>query len=702
MSARAAFVASLVAPFVVSACADTPPTTAPPASPPPTIAMATPPRAPAPPPAAPRADASLVHRTVLFGDPDHAQPQISPDGKRLAFLAPSEGVLNVWVGPADDPQAAKPVTQEKKRSIRRYEWSFTNEHVLYLQDKDGDENWHVLAVDLRAGTTKDLTPIDGVNAEIAGQGHLVPGVVQVGLNDRDKKYHDVYDIDVRTGARKLVQKNDGFLGFVADEHLRVRLGVKPLPDGGRELVTPAPKDGWKSFAKIPLEDALTTEPIGFDKTERSLFMKDSRGRDTAALVSVDLASGKSTVVAEDAKADVGDVLRHPLDNRIEAVLVTYDRARWKVVDPSLEKDFAALAAVTDGDMRVVSRSLDEKRWIVSYNLSDGPTRFYRYDRDAKKATLLFTSSTALEKVELAKMHPVVVKSRDGLDLVSYLTLPRASDKSASGAPDHPLPMVLNVHGGPWGRNEWGFDRYHQWLASRGYAVLSVNYRGSTGFGKNFVNAANGEWATKMHDDLLDAVDWAIAKKIADPTKVAIMGGSYGGYATLVGLTFTPDKFACGVDIVGPSNLVTLLQSIPPYWAAEIDHLSKAIGDFRTDEGKKLLLARSPLMRVHRIQRPLLIGQGANDPRVKQAESDQIVKALQDRKIPVTYVLFPDEGHGFARAANRTAFNAVAEVFFAQCLGGPYEPVGGDFQGSTITVPAGVSQVYGVGDALPKK
>ena len=286
--------------------------------------------------------------------------------------------------------------------------------------------------------------------------------------------------------------------------------------------------------------------------------------------------------------------------------------------------------------------------------------------------------------------------------MSYLSLPKSSDPKASGRPDHALPMVLFVHGGPWGRDDYGYNRYHQWLAGRGYAVLSVNFRGSTGFGKGFVNAGNKEWAGKMHDDLLDAVDWAVAQKIADPAKVALMGGSHGGYATLVGLTFTPDKFACGVDIVGPSNLVTLLSSIPPYWAAELDQMSKRVGDPRTDDGKKLLSERSPLTRVGSIQKPLLIGQGANDPRAKQAESDQIVKAMQDKKIPVTYVLFPDEGHGFARPVNRTAFNAVAEAFLAQCLGGPYEPVGDDFKASTITVPAGADQVVGIGEALPKR
>jgi acetyl esterase/lipase len=327
-------------------------------------------------------------------------------------------------------------------------------------------------------------------------------------------------------------------------------------------------------------------------------------------------------------------------------------------------------------------------------------RYYRFDREAQKAEFLFTNRQALEGRPLQKMHPHVVKSRDGMDLMCYLTLPPGHD--AGGKADRPVPMVLLVHGGPWGRDGWGFDPLHQLLSNRGYAVLSVNFRGSTGFGKKFLNAGNQEWAGKMHDDLIDAVNWAVAKKIADPSKIALMGGSYGGYATLVGLTFTPDVFACGVDIVGPSNILTLLSTIPPYWAPAVQMFKDRVGDFTSAEGKKFLTERSPLTHVAKIKRPLLIGQGANDPRVKQAESDQIVKAMTERSIPVTYVLFPDEGHGFARPANSLAFNAVAEAFLAKHLGGRYEPVGDAFDGSSLTVPQGAEGVPGLKEKMPKE
>ena len=336
-------------------------------------------------------------------------------------------------------------------------------------------------------------------------------------------------------------------------------------------------------------------------------------------------------------------------------------------------------------------------------MDSGPVRYYLYDRKTKNAKFLFTNRPELENAKLAKMHPQVITSRDGLNLVSYITLPTWTDPDENGRPDKPLPMVLFVHGGPWARDSWGYHSYHQWLANRGYAVLSVNYRGSTGFGKDFINASNFEWAGKMHDDLIDAVDWAVKSRIADKNKVAIMGGSYGGYATLVGLTFTPDTFACGVDIVGPSNLVTLLESIPPYWAPMIEIFAKRVGDHRTEDGRKLLTERSPLTRVDRITKPLLIGQGANDPRVKQAEADQIVEAMQKKNIPVTYVLYSDEGHGFARPENKTSFNAVAEAFLAKHLGGRNEPMSEDMcAGSTIAIPTGAENIPGLPASLKER
>jgi dipeptidyl aminopeptidase/acylaminoacyl peptidase len=641
----------------------------------------------------------IIPRQVLFGNPDKAMVKISPDGTKIGYLAPVEGVLNVWVGPADDPAAARPVTKDTYRGIRFYSWAYTNEHVLYIQDKGGDENWRLYSVDLGSGEIQDLTPIEGVQARVQGISHKYPGEILVGLNDRDPTLHDLYRVDIETSERHLIQENPEFAGYLTDDDYNVRFALRVTPDGGSEILRAAGDGNWELFAKIEMEDMITTNPVGFDKTGQTLYMTDSRGRNTAALVALDTASGAQILLAEDARSDVDDLMIHPTEKNVQAVAFMYERKRWQVLDETIADDLATLRTVADGEVEVASRTLDDKTWIVVYVMDDGPLRYYRYDRQARKAQFLFTNRVELEDAPLAKMHPVAVRSRDGLDLVSYYTLPLGSDGDGDGLPDEPLPMVLFVHGGPWGRDRWGYDPWHQWMANRGYVVLSVNFRASTGLGKAFVNAGDREWGAKMHDDLIDAVDWAIEAGIADPERVAIMGGSYGGYATLAGLTFTPDKFACGVDIVGPSNLVTLLETIPPYWKPQMALFTTRVGDHRTEEGRAFLSARSPLTYADRIQRPLLIGQGANDPRVKQAESDQIVQAMQEKGIPVTYVLYPDEGHGFARPENRMSFNAVAEAFLAECLGGRYEPVGDDFEGSTLTVPVGVEGVPGLGEAL---
>jgi dipeptidyl aminopeptidase/acylaminoacyl peptidase len=644
----------------------------------------------------------LMPRKVLFSNPDKAAPELSPDGKYLSYLAPVDGVLNIWVGPADKPADAKPVTRERKRDIRSYSWAYTAKHILYSQDSGGDEDFHVWRVDLQSGDITDLTPLKKVRAQIVGVSPRFPEQVLIGLNDRDPRFHDLYRVNLLTGDREMVQKNPEFASFLADDDLKVRLAVKLTDDGGSAVFKPDGKDGWAEFIKIPMVDVLTTTPAGFDKTGDVLYLLDSRNRDTAAVATMDLKTGKQTTVAQDPRADAGGILIHPRDKTIQAVQFDYDRRHWVFQDPTVEADFKELAKVADGEISIASQTLDGQTWVVAFMMDKGATRYYVYDRSTKKAQFLFTNRQALEGQPLQKMHARIIKSRDGLNLISYLTLPPGSDLSSTGKPNQPVPLVLVVHGGPWGRDTWGYNAYHQFLANRGYAALSVNFRGSTGFGKNFINAANHEWAGKMQEDLIDAVDWAIKEKIADPNKVAIFGGSYGGYATLVGMTFTPERFACGVDLVGPSNLVTLLNSIPAYWAPALNLFKARVGDHTTDAGKKFLLERSPLSRVDQIKRPLLIGQGANDPRVKQAESDQIVQAMQSKKIPVTYLLFPDEGHGFVRPPNNLAFNAVMEAFLAKHLGGRYEPIGDAFEGSTITAPAGATDIPELPAKLPKR
>jgi len=656
--------------------------------------------APTPPPVAvghPSED--LIPRETFFGNPERASVKISPNGRHLSWLAAREGVLNVWVAPIGALDEARAVTSDTTRPVHRYFWAYDNKHLLYLQDQGGDENFHLYAVDVTApgAPAVDLTPVDGARAIVNAVSHRRPKSVLVGLNDRNPQFHDVYEVDLRTGERKQVFENEGYAGFVIDDDYNVRLGLAMQPDGSTVVSELRPKRSKRPFTlEIPSEDALTTYPDAFDRRGRNLFLVDSRGRDTGALFSVDLRTGKSKLIAEDPRSDVAGVMRHPTKGDVQAVAFEYERKTWTVLDKAIQADFDALREVAPGDFSVSSRTLDDKTWVVTFHSDVQPAAYYLWDRKAKQARYLFSARPALDGLELARCHPKLIPSRDGMTLVSYLTLPPSQDADGDGEADRPGPMVLLVHGGPWGRDRWGYSGLGQMLANRGYAVLEVNFRGSTGFGKRFVNAGDQQWGKKMHDDLLDAVAWAVKSGVAERDRVAIMGGSYGGYATLVGLTMTPEVFACGVDIVGPSNIITLIESIPPYWAPMIAMFKTRIGDWTTPEGKAALVEASPLTHVANIARPLLIGQGANDPRVKQAESDQIVEAMKARSIPVTYVLFPDEGHGFARPENNLAFFAVTEAFLSAHLGGMYEPLeAADFAGSSMQVPEGRDGIPGM-------
>ncbi len=638
----------------------------------------------------------LIPRKTLFGNPERTAVTLSHDGTRVAYLAPVDGVLNVWVAPVDAIGDAKPVTRDRGRGIRHYMWSYHPGYLLYGQDRDGDENWHVHAVEIDTGHTRDLTPYDGVQAIPHGLSDRFRDEVLIAINRRDPRYHDLYRVQILTGESRLVVENDvGASQFLADHDFRPRLAVVIPPDGGAQILSRSGSGAWEPFMTIGPEDDVTTGPLHFDATGRFLYLRDSRGRDTAALVALDTQTGAVEPLASDARADASDMIDHPATHRPQAVAFEYQRVRWTVLDESVAADFERLANGDRGEFRQISRSLDDRTWIVAYDRADGPQAYYLYDRESGSLEYLFSNRPELEKTVLAPMHSAVVRSRDQLDIVAYYSLPVGSTRDGADRPTEPLPAVLWVHGGPWARDSWGYDAVHQLMTNRGYATFSVNYRGSMGLGKAFVNAANGEWAGRMHDDLIDVVEWAVEQGIADRDRIAIMGGSYGGYATLVGLTFTPDVFACGVDLVGPSNLNTLLDSVPPYWRPMLGMLRTRVGDNSTPEGRRFLAERSPLSRADRIVRPLLIGQGANDPRVKQAESDQIVAAMTERGIPVTYLLYPDEGHGFARPENNLSFMAVAEAFLARCLGGRHEPIGDDFEGSSIQVKAGAEEGAGL-------
>ena len=632
----------------------------------------------------------LIPRSVLFGNPERTGVQMSRDGKWISWLAPLGGVLNVWVAPSEDLSRARPLTADKTRPVFTYFWAFDNQHLLYLQDKAGDENFHLHRVLVGTGDVKDLTPIDGARAEVQALSERRPGTVIVGLNDRDPSAFDAYSIELSTGERTLVAENDqGLVGFVFDNDLRLRFAHR-MDESGAMITLVKDGDGWKEFDKVGAEDLLTTAIIGFDAPSTSYFAFDSRGRNTSALYQVDVTTKKKTLLFEDELSDVGELIVHPTEHTVQAVSVDYDKPRWVVLDDTIRRDIDALTEIGGSRPAITATTLDGKQWVVAFLSDVGSTKYFRWDRAEQKAQFLFSAKPALDEQPLVPMRPVTIETRDGLEMVSYLSLPsQVAEEGAGVKTKAPVPMVLLVHGGPWARDHWGFDPLHQLLANRGYAVLSPNFRGSTGFGKRLTNAGDKQWGKKMHDDLLDAIAWAVSRGITTRDKVCIMGGSYGGYATLAALTLTPDEVACGVDIVGPSSLVTLLETIPPYWKPMLELFHSRVGDPATPEGKQALLDVSPLTHAHEIRKPLLIGQGANDPRVKKSESDQIVAAMKEKQIPVSYALFPDEGHGFAHPENNIAFYAITEAFLSVHLGGYYQPLTeSELSASSLTIEAG--------------
>jgi dipeptidyl aminopeptidase/acylaminoacyl peptidase len=643
------------------------------------------------PPAAARvAEFPLIPREALFGNPSRVGGQISPDGTWLGWMAPDDGVMNVWVAPAADPGRSRLMTHSKDRPIPGYFFAPDSRSLLYVQDKAGDENYLLYQVLLDSGEERCLTPFENTRVRPMGASHKIRDKILVGLNNRDARHHDVHLLDLDTGAlTPVLQNEDGYVGFLPDDDLMLRYALRQNAEGGTDMFPIVEGAIAAEPSEVTgLEDSLTTHVAGFTADGQTLYWYDSRGRNTAALLAQDMASGAKRVIAEDAKADIGGTMRHPLTGEVEAYSVNYLKSEWIALEPGVKSSLDWLKGQLAGEFSVSSRTVADDTWIVGNDPLVAPPRAYLFDRPTRTLTELYVTRPELEGAPLQPLHSREIAARDGLTLVSYLTLPPGSDPEGSGVPAAPVPLILYVHGGPWARDGYGYNPVHQWFANRGYAVLSVNFRGSTGFGKSFINASNLEWGAKMHDDLLDAVNWAVDQGIAERDKVAIMGGSYGGYATLAGLAFTPEVFACGVDIVGPSNLETLLETIPPYWQPMVKQFHERMGNPETPAGKQLLIDRSPLHKADRICRPLLIGQGANDPRVKQSESDQIVEAMKRHGIPVTYVVFPDEGHGFAKPTNRIAFNAITENFLATVLGGRAEPMGGELAASSAQILAG--------------
>jgi dipeptidyl aminopeptidase/acylaminoacyl peptidase len=619
----------------------------------------------------------IIDRNVLFGDPQIARGRLSPDGTHISFLKPYKNVLNIWVKGVDEPfEAARPVTADTTRPVRGYFWSMDSRYLLYIQDKGGDENWHVYAVDPQAKLepgrdvppARDLTPYEKVAAAIYALPKSMPNVIFVGLNDRDERYHDAYRIDLTTGERKLVRRNDDEIAaWIFDLKGNLRLAMKQTDDGGTELLRVDPDTMVVVYACSKDE---TIDPIRYDKDGKRIYLSTDKGADVnlARLILLDSSTGTEELVESDPEGQV-DFGGAEFSDKTDDLIATYyvgDRLRVYFKDKEWEKDYKRLQKqLPDGDIYLGSSTNDDRLLLVSVTSDVDPGATYLYDRSKGKASFLYRPYPDLPTKYLASMKPIVYTSRDGLEIHGYLTAPK-------GIKEKDLPVVVMPHGGPWSRDEWGYDPYAQFLANRGYAVLQMNFRGSSGYGKQFLNAGNKEWGDAMQNDITDGVQYLVKKGIADPKQIAIFGGSYGGYATLAGLAFTPDVYTAGISYVGPSNIITLLNSIPPYWAVLKSMFNERVGDPSKPEDAERLKRQSPLFSAKNIKASLLVVQGANDPRVKKAESDQIVVALRDLGRDVEYIVAPDEGHGFAGADNRMALSVAIEEFLAKHLGGRYQ------------------------------
>ncbi len=602
----------------------------------------------------------VIPRDVLFGNPERLLPSLSPDGTRLGFVAPDDGVLNVWVGPADDASAARPVTHDRGRGIRIYMFCHDDRTLVYLQDTDGDEDWRLYALDLDSGESTLLTPQTGVTASLLEHNRWHPTTLLVALNADDPSLHDIYRIDLTTRDLEKVETNPGYAGWLVDSDLRIRGGIAIGEDGGAVVHRRRDDDTDEPWFEIGSDDVATTDVAGFNRDGTAAFLISSIGVNAGRLVRVDLASGSQTVIAEDPAYDVAGVTLHPDTLEPQAVTFIKERKVWVYLDDDFGAEVDHLRARLHGEIGIARTVRDGRTWLVHDVLSDGPIRYYHYDLDSRSLTFLFSHRPELEDYTLAEMEPFSYTARDGLTVHGYLTFPPGVSRSN-------LPAVLNVHGGPWARDTWGYNPEAQWFANRGYVCVQVNFRGSTGYGKEFGNAGNKQWGRTMHTDLLDAVENLAGRGVVDAGRVGIYGGSYGGYAALAGAAFTPDVFCCAVDLVGPSNLLTLLASVPEYWKPQIALMHTRVGDPETEAD--MLWERSPLSQADKIRIPLLIAQGKNDPRVKVAEAEQIVAALEEKGLDHEYLLFEDEGHGLAKPENRERFYSAAESFLAEHLGG---------------------------------
>ncbi len=601
----------------------------------------------------------IIPIEVLFGDPAKSTPGVSPDATRLSYIAPYGGVLNVWVrtiGATDD----RAVTRDTDRGIMKYFWAYDNRHIMYVQDLEGNDNWRLYGVDVNTGDVRDYTPFDSVKVSVVAYHRRRPRHIVIQMNKEDRALGDAYRLDIETGELALVAKNPGFVQrWIADQNLEVRAAMTAGPDWSSDLIVRKDeRSPWVTVCSWNAEDRISSSGLHFTRDGEGMYCLDARGFNTGRLIELRFADGSTRVIAEDPKSEFHSAFFHVDTDEIQAVAFIRERLEWTILDQSLQRDFDALAELDRGDFEFLSTDASDSTWVLAYIKDDAPVSYYLYDRRTGRGTFLFDEISGLRDYTLARMEPISFKARDGLEIHGYITYP-------PGPARNNLPLVLLVHPDPWTRDYWGFKPEAQWLANRGYVCLQINYRGSRGYGKDFAKAGDKEWGGKIQNDLVDAAQWAVSIGIADAKRMAIFGTSFGGYSVLAALSSTPDLFACGVDISGPSDLLGWLKARTGAYGGFKSFYYTRVGNPETDAD--LLRAQSPLFAADRIRSPLMIVQGGHDRLVPNADVERIVAALKGNGVPCEYMYFPDEGRGLSKPANRLAFGATAERFLERYL-----------------------------------
>lgn len=662
------------------------------------------------------ADDPLQPLSLYFAPAEYQAPLLSPDGRHISYIGRHQGAYNIFVAPVDDIAAARPLTNETGRGIQwfsvsgavTYRWTPDGRYLIYGLDNNGDENNRLYAVSVETGQTRLLTPGERIRARLLQVSTSGPQRILAAVDHRflhgsmSLLYgYDIVEIDLDTGETRMVMENLSYASAIADHDLRVRVVGALTEELSMEFMRVTEAGELAPFYSVGADDlsglsaGAETDSIRVSADNRWLTLLDVVGRDTVAVAALDLETGAKHIIGADERVDIRNVLFDPATLTVDAYGRLWTELEWRAVNPEIADDLQFLERAHNGDLQIASRSQDGRIWLVTYQASEEPTTYYLYDSQHRTLRSLFATTPALVGLPLVRMHAYAIQARDGLDLVGYYTLPFRNDPDQDGRAVHPAPMVVLVHGGPSDeRAQQGYAPFVQWLANRGYGVLYVNFRGSAGFGKDYLNAQRMEWGGAMHNDVLDQVNWAVEQGVADPARVAIMGGSYGGYETLVAMTRSPDVFACGVDLVGPSDLTVPM----PHWSAE--WMAQTIGDPRTPEGQALLRSRSPAYMAENARNPILIGQGDQDSRVPTDQSDRMVAAMQRAGATVVYLRYPDEGHGLLRPENNASFWAVAEVFLGRCLGGRYEPLSAAvLRGSSLIAVDSSNFVPGLNEAL---